>query len=258
MAQHAPETQPSEHHYDLQADAFCMQCNTVNPDGTLICKTCGNNLRDQHQMRMATDIQLEGGEATPGSFQVRRLTGALGVLGLLIVVWTAINADSVIETLMGLNTTRYDPVMALWNGEEAPAFDAMLDTLRSQAVTGADFEAALAAPVLVDVAPEGTYIITRPAVFGEATRAGTALVEADENGGLRFAALLRDGTEVRGRAMRRGQAHSAEWDMAGVRYQGQYYSATGIAIPLQNGGVECFGDSELTDAGISFDAYRLP
>jgi hypothetical protein len=73
----------------IDADAVCEQCSTVNPAGTLLCKTCGNNLRDQRMRRLAAD---EGMEAVHASDRpIRMLTGLLVVLGLLAILWAAIN-----------------------------------------------------------------------------------------------------------------------------------------------------------------------
>ena len=47
--QHLPEGER------LDADAVCGSCGTVNPEDTLLCKSCGNNLRDQRQTRIAVD-----------------------------------------------------------------------------------------------------------------------------------------------------------------------------------------------------------
>ena len=49
------QVNPQDHHEHvehLDADAVCEACDTVNPEGTLLCKTCGNNLRDQRARRM--------------------------------------------------------------------------------------------------------------------------------------------------------------------------------------------------------------
>ena len=48
-----------DYHEGIEADAVCAQCGSANPEGTLICKTCGNNLRDQRLMRIAADQILD-------------------------------------------------------------------------------------------------------------------------------------------------------------------------------------------------------
>ena len=44
----------------LDADAVCEPCGNVNPEGTLLCKTCGNNLRDMIQAIEAGQVEEPG------------------------------------------------------------------------------------------------------------------------------------------------------------------------------------------------------
>ena len=82
-----PDT--SEEHHTLDADAVCGACGTVNPEGTLICKQCGNNLRDQRHQRMhAADAEI--GVDTAQSRR-RIIDIGLGVFGILVVAWAVIN-----------------------------------------------------------------------------------------------------------------------------------------------------------------------
>ncbi|MCX5757207.1 MAG: hypothetical protein NTU83_01615, partial [Candidatus Hydrogenedentes bacterium] len=43
----------------IDADAVCEKCGTVNPEETLLCKTCGNNLRDQRLHRVQSEPSEE-------------------------------------------------------------------------------------------------------------------------------------------------------------------------------------------------------
>ena len=86
----APET--------LDADAVCAQCNTVNAEGTLLCKVCGTNLRDQRAIRLSADQALDLGN----SGQRRRawLSGILFVLAIGLIISTLINQELIVEWLI--------------------------------------------------------------------------------------------------------------------------------------------------------------
>lgn len=81
----------------LDADAVCELCGNVNPEGTLLCKQCGNNLRDQRSRRMHTT----GGPTSvvESSFSISRIVrGVVIVFGICAVLWVALEAVSTIET----------------------------------------------------------------------------------------------------------------------------------------------------------------
>jgi len=56
---HKEPFKPPEYREGIEADAVCAQCGSANPEGTLICKTCGNNLRDQRMLRITADQLLD-------------------------------------------------------------------------------------------------------------------------------------------------------------------------------------------------------
>ena len=86
--------QPEEGFERIDADAVCEKCGSVNPPETLLCRTCGNNLRDQRKRRLA-----EAGVAPLADepfAQLRRvLSIALGVAGLVLILWTAFHVDEI-------------------------------------------------------------------------------------------------------------------------------------------------------------------
>ncbi|HOJ68818.1 MAG TPA: hypothetical protein PLH06_08470, partial [Candidatus Hydrogenedentes bacterium] len=85
-------------HQVLDADAVCAQCGMVNPEGTLLCKNCGNNLRDQRMLRLQADEALQGRE-TAAEQRNTFLRNALGVLGVLVLLYLGLNASSLMNLL---------------------------------------------------------------------------------------------------------------------------------------------------------------
>lgn len=238
-------------HESLGADAVCAQCGTVNAEGVFICRTCGNNLRDQRAIRLQAEHQLlEHGEESDGGGV--GLRGALTVAGLVIILVTMFNVEAISAWLVDIQNPRVDPLATLWSGGDASAFDQMLEPLRLVPPT---MDRLLAAQ---DLYSEGGVAAGQYAVFHDGLAVGSAAV-ALEGDLLRFAAILDGGAEVRGQGrLLPGARLQVPWDNAGVQVGSQRYSAAGAAVQQENGAIECYGRSDLDDNHYVFYLHRLP
>jgi len=237
----------------LYADAVCAQCGTVNPEGTLICKTCGNNLRDQRALRLTAD-QILVGEGEP--IERRKFfLGSLTVLGILLVLWTGMNVDSLADWLIRIQKPTTDTASLLWEGSEAAPFDALAKDLQEESPDAEVLRTAITNPDRSE-AYDGWYAVTIPSPIGpRVVGVGNVRQEGDA---LLFVARLGGGTEVRGRAQVQGTSVTAGWEDAGVLLQGEHVAASGVAVRRPDGRFECFGQSEDSDIGYDFSLYRLP
>ena len=89
---------PLQNFEQIDADAVCQQCDRINDEGTLICKACGNNLRDQRNLRIAQgagpELMKEGGS------KFRLFTGLLVTLGILLAVYMVLNIGNIEQALV--------------------------------------------------------------------------------------------------------------------------------------------------------------
>lgn len=223
----------------IDADAVCEQCSTVNPAGTLLCKTCGNNLRDQRMRRLAAD---EGMDVVHISDRPRRvLTGLLVVFGLLAVVWAAINVynGNIEEWLTRRISTTQTPESInpdrFWSGGDASLYDAMAAELRENPVT--DEEAALTSPAAdVSEGLDGRYVIRS----SDGSRiVGSALVRT-QGDAVYFVAELGRAVELRGRVPA-GNDEQYEAEQVGVAWGNSVLDAYGVARPQPDGTYLCAG-----------------
>lgn len=239
----------------LDADAVCAQCNTVNPEGTLLCRTCGNNLRDQRTMRMAAEqvLMSEREQVDRGRF----LLGALTVLGILLVLYVVINIDGITSWLIELHQSGVSTTESLWTGPTGARLDEMRAELNAQQFTNQELGEALDNPAPgAEDSFEGFYAVgTGASAFGLRPQ-GTALVRP-EGAEYLFVAVLRNGVEVRGRAQLMGNGLQASWETAAARQDGATYSVAGVALPKNNGAFDCYGQSDYSGASYEFMAGRL-
>lgn len=236
----------------LYADAVCAQCSTVNPEGSLICKTCGNNLRDQRSIRLAAEMELEG-EKTVNHRQL--LFGLLTTLGILLVIYTAWNADSLMTWLVSARSAANTPA-ALWTGPEGAVLKDLLAALDASAPTAEQIRTAMENPINSEVY-DGVYVLAdRDADLGWHTL-GTAIVRQDGES-LLFAARLAESGEIRGRARFQGNYLTAGWDTAGASDGRAYIAVSGVAAKQPDGSFECYGRSEESESNFEFRGFRLP
>ena len=248
-----------ESHPYVEADAVCEQCDTVNPPGTLLCKACGNNLRDQLLSRetgespyvAAVDLDIE-----PAVHPRRVLTGLLGVFGLLLILWTALNVNR-IETMIaeGFTSPPSGAVATYWSAPRAADFERMLRDLASNPIRPEEVESALAAP------PGGEFLDGRYVLIKESSAGAKTIGEAlchKEQEAVYFVARLHEGpVEVRGRAGLKGN-DVLEAALIGVKSGDSYDEGKGIAQRGEDGGFECYGMSMDGAHRVQVTAYHIP
>lgn len=239
----------------LDADAVCAQCGTVNPEETLMCKTCGNNLRDQRQMRLAAEAQMDGETVNGNRRQFVR--SALAVLGLLVVLWTALNVATIQQWMINAQVENVNIAESLFLDEQAPLYNDLMAELRANLPTEEEKKAAVSSPVPVTDYSGYYVIVTRD---GES---GSALLQRQEQGtseggtqSFSFVSLLAE-AEIRGVASLRGNNLTADWNSTGLRYQDEYIPASGVVIQQENGSFDGFGQSAITEFGHPFTAYKI-
>lgn len=224
----------------IDADAVCEACSNVNPPGTLLCKVCGNNLRDQRTRRLQAGGPVE--VAAP-RFQIARvLWSILTVVGLFAILWTALNVPTIEQWLTtGFaaaeeNTVDINPE-SYWTGPDAPVFENLGAMLDSNPLTIQ--QASLTAPGAPKGSFDGLYILkrsTRP----EAIVLGSAAI-VTEGDNVHFLARLSGGTEVRGTGQKTSE-HIARAITVGIRYpDGTYDDGYGFAEVQPTGELVCTG-----------------
>lgn len=238
----------------IDADAVCAECGSVNPDGTLICKTCGNNLRDQRARRVT-------GELVPDAVVVESRTPSwlgksLAVLGLLVLLWTALNLGRIEDLMVGAQSDELGDPEQYWSGRDSSTLDGLRDELRSNEVGRQEAQAAQQQPLPNDVI-DGRYVLVRDNPLGGRVEIGQAIVKQEGNRILFVALLGRDDTEIRGEARPEGTRIAAR-DTASVKIRGENWGASGFVQPMEGGGYACFGLSSENDESYSAYAYRVP
>ena len=221
------------HAEKLDADAVCIQCNTVNAEGTLLCKVCGNNLRDQRAQRLNADQELETGPRTP---KLRSwLSPVFFLLSVTLILSTLYNQDMIIDWMIGLQSGKVTGPEALWQGEESTLMDALVDDLQANLPSEED---ALEARDSYTASPrlDGMYVL-----FSEDVYVGAANVQTDDEG-LYFAALLDSGEQLRGRANLQGNYYLLVPNSGAIQLRNRMNPIQGVASPVGNGTVECVGD----------------
>ena len=233
------DTHEGVEHHDY--DAVCEACDEVNPPGTLLCKTCGNNLRDQQQRRFAVQgapvLQDESLLKQPRRF----MAALLSVFGILLIIWTMLNlVNGNIEEwlteahMSSASTGSSENVERFWTGESAAVYDDMLRALERAPVTAEDVANAEFAQT--GQPTTGRYYL-KEGNFDSAAIIGSAYVYCDEEE-IYFVAKIPPGYEIRGLATYELQALEV-----GIQYQGQYARALGQAQVLDDGSIACYGEA---------------
>ncbi|HEO71830.1 MAG TPA: hypothetical protein ENN80_11260 [Candidatus Hydrogenedentes bacterium] len=237
----------------IEADAVCAQCGMINPEGTLLCKSCGNNLREQRQRRLTT-AQPTSASVTE-SPQAAWLKKALAVLGVLVVIWVLINATRIENFLVTVQVPDASGAEELWKGEERVVYERLLRELDMNPVTEEEINVALKeAPAAGTY--DGRYVLVRDGTSSESTRLGAAY--AKQHGDkVFFVARLPYDVEIRGKASPVEGGRLEAQDSAGVYIEGGYYIAGGYAERREGNGFTCRGESDY-DTLAMFEALAYP
>jgi len=247
----------------LDADAVCEQCDTVNPPGTLFCRTCGENLRDQRMRRLARQDAVPVVESP---VQPRRvLAGLLTIFGLLLIIWVAMKVgDGTVEQWLTAQLTEASVSTAtpvepkeFWTGPLAKVFDELSRTLKSRPVT---LEEVRSGGKGVADGFDGRYFITmRSAGFmserNSAPIVGYACVK-QEGEELYFVVQFSNNIEVR--AQGRVREGILATTAAAVRHGDNIVAAMGYARILEDGTLECQGQTAASNAVYNGIAHRVP
>jgi len=239
----------------IDADAVCAECGSVSTEGTLICKVCGNNLRDQRTRRVRGDGAAEVVVAEPGG--ASWVGKGVVVFGLLVLLWTAMNLRGIAEWMAGASAADFGNAEVLWTGGDGADYDALLEELRANPVTAEDADRVQEQPAF-----GGTYdgryaLVGENLAFGRAFL-GQAIAKREGNRLLFVALLPRRDIEVRGEAEFETDTRVASRDTAGARIRDRYYGASGFARANADGGFECFALSDYNEESYSITAYQVP
>jgi hypothetical protein len=248
----------------LWADAVCAQCSTINAEGTLICRTCGNNLRDQRSLRMAAEQELAG--HTPPIERRRVLLGLLVVFGILLVLWVGMNPDTIANRLIDAQSSTFSPKTAFWSGPDSEIYNKLAEGLDAKTPGDDVLRGVIQRPVRIETI-DGLYVVTAASALGPRPIAVANVVV--QNDDVFYVARLKGGGEVRGHAASQGQGntYASSWDAAAAKVGERYVLVSGVATrKAENAYFECYGQSESneqqTDAsasqGFEFSAYPLP
>ena len=239
----------------VDADAVCEQCGTVNPEGTLICKTCGNNLRDQRNRRITGEhVQLMGG----GISGFRIFTGLLTVLGIVLVILVASNVQNVEAWLTGVQTQGQRSAQAqLWTGRDDAIYDQMQEELDQYPSTDRQREVAVANPLDED-SYNGRYALALRSGGGKMNVIGEASLSRRGTKVFFVANINRSDTEIRGFAEFQGDRQRLVSNRtAGIRTNGKEYIGFGFSEKLAGGGHLCLAQTSLNPGPVEVRAYRI-
>ena len=251
------EPKESPHIERVDADAVCQQCGTVNPENTLICKTCGNNLRDQRANRMIETLDLDRIPQPNRSFLFLRV--AIMVLAILIFVWVGLNLGNIEDMMMQAQMAKTSDLNHFWKGPDQAAFDDLSQTLHHSKYTNSQLQQAINAPVASDNL-DGIYVL-----FGKgATKRPLGKVAVKTSGEkVLFVILLEDleedyQTEIRGEAVKEEANRITCSGNASFREGNEYFDGSGFATRQADGTYSCYAQSNYTDISFSAVAYSLP
>jgi hypothetical protein len=249
----------SEVHVErIDADAVCVRCGSVNPEDTLLCKTCGNNLRDQRTQRVVGDNIPELPVAETQKKSLVKI--GLGIFGILLIIWVALNIGHIEDMMVGAQT-QTPSVESLWNGADNATYDAMLADLDGKPLTYEESDRAQQDPV-TDGDLEGRYVLVGKEGLHQHMTVGQALVKKDKAPGtgdrvLFVARIGQSKAEVRGEAKLEESGRLFARNSAGLKYKENFFSADGFAQKSNAGVYECYGMSDFTDEKFWVSAYRL-
>lgn len=240
----------------VDADAVCAICGEVNPEGTLLCKQCGNNLRDQRAQRVAQGTSVEDMMSEGGS---RWLRGALTVLGILVVLWTTLNVGRIEDWLVSAQSVT--GAERFWSGSDSAAYEALATEMQRFPLSEDEKASAIESPV-PGQGLDGHYVLVRKDAktatipLGGSPYLGEAMVRTDQDDIMFVATLYRTDVEIRGFARFEREKMPVVRETAGIRIGRQFLIGSGIGQVPEQGRLECFGQSETDSGGYEIVAYR--
>lgn len=236
----------------VEVDAVCERCGTVNPEETLLCKSCGNNLRDQRARRLSSVRNYD--DLAPSQPKTRWLTHLLTVFGLLIILWTALNVGRVENWLVSAQNPVAFTGEEFYTGPAASTFDRMAAELERNPISQGHVNQAMSQPANPE-GYEGRFAIMRRGLTGP-EYLGQALVLKDGDD-LLFVARLEEGMEIRGLAQldANGVAQAGE---IGIRFGKEHTPAQGFAQRTAQLGYLLYGVTAYSGGGYEAVAYAIP
>lgn len=235
----------------IDADAVCAQCGSVNPEDTLLCKTCGNNLRDQRVQRVHSEGAIDdGSDARRFSW----LTKVLSALGTLLILFVAINFGRIERAMTNASALNIGDPRVFWKGETSVPLQELATELKSNPVTPQETQVALEHRSMGETV-DGRYVLVERE---QDTPVGQAIVRIQDNTYYFVAFLSNDSVEVRGCGYLEGGARIASRDKCAVQLKDDRYLASGFAQRVTDGGFECFGLSHSDNQSYAVLAYRIP
>jgi hypothetical protein len=243
----------------IDADAVCEQCGTVNPPGTLLCKTCGNNLRDQRSNRL---VEEAGVHAAREAVRPRRVLSALlAVFGILVVLWTALNVyygnidEWLVQGITAAQASESENPALYWSRGNRAEFEQLVQQLYNTPVTREETRMAMEAGQAIENYT-GRYVIVRSA--GAHTRTlGTACAVEREDGIVFVALVAGAQTEIRGRAIVKG-AGTVEAKLVGIKTDDEIQDGLGFADVSEDGRLMCYGLVGNSSDYVEAEVYKVP
>lgn len=240
------------HHERLDADAVCERCGTVNPEDTLLCKTCGNNLRDQRMRRIAA-----GGEeqaVAPKSLRWSWLASILTVLGLVLLVWAALNAEEIMQGVFAADETTAI-AKSFWETPKSAVYEELKTELQVNPVTPEAAQSAMRSALPINDFT-GRYAIM--SASGTPVPMGSGIARQDGQTIYFLATLDRGLGEIRGEAQLVGTTPAAK-DTAAIYHDGIYELASGVALKRDGeaNGYLCHAQTTVSNP-VSFLIFKLP
>lgn len=243
----------------MDADAVCEKCGTVNDEGTLLCKVCGNNLRDQRARRMVQGGMPELMDDRPSNF--RLFTGLLIALGLLIFVYLFTNLDDIESVLVDFQSTDTVTGTDFWSGENATMYNDLWEDLLADPSPKQNRRAALESPI-AETSFNGRYLIVRSGMLDNTVIVGEANVRRLDDKVHFVVNIESTGAEMRGVAVLEKQEGSSEVypvvrNSASIMIDGEQHTVMGLALPEIAGGHTCVGESTYAAGKTEVLAYRI-
>ena len=255
------QNQNDDSHYGpIDADAVCAKCATVNPEETLFCKSCGNNLRDQRVQRIAKGGAIVIGDTGVGKFRI--LTGVLITMGFVLIGCVLLFFPSIESWLVDIQTIEAGVNKAdLWGATGANIYDEMLDDLQSFPTSPGQMQLALNDPIL-DQSYNGRYAVAALDDSGGLSIIGEASLKLQ--GDVVYFVFRHDSIkalELRGYATLQGvgdERYAVVMNTAGYRFGNDQQLIYGLGEPATDGSHLCSGQGDSEDSFAEVWAYRIP